>query len=610
MEVVPYSSTTITPSIPSSSSPTSTSTSTSAIQKKTNKFSSSSLIPSPSLNNNVVVFRFGHFYSSSFLLLSLLFSTATGFSSLLFSAGGGTAGTGTGTITTCIHSSSNNSKSETTFQLSNKKIMTFTKQSSSSSTLLAAATRTANNNNDDDDKEKDIQRLAKEMDSSASNLQPFTSIELQELRTSFQRITEGSSSEIDEEIMWTRLNDLYANYGHLTHKDWKQTEQSSKTLTKILLNTNNDDTNSQTQILTPEFQSMFHRVLTEGNWNGALQHAKQAHVTTTTNNNNNLQDDENNKPWAVLVTGVNGIRKTTSVYQSWFTELLQQALVTPPTTTSSDGTATSASASASTSSPTLPTGKNSFFRQLDHMIATISNYNFELLYKLTSQSHNFDESTSTPPSKDIIQQYSNYKAAIFKRYRTLSEILGVTLIQAAQTHNLNVMIETSGRDVAMFHYVDMFFPAEKYNKLVLHFEINDLVHAEQSVDQRMIQEMEVGVKVLKKQQQENNENNDNSATSTSTSTAARDLINVNAGGPYGSEVLKGIQEDSDAVWQSIVKNDDNESGGGGGVSVGHDWYKASIQINASSNPNEWTANAILPNGDMGKVFTFEPPRKV
>ena len=39
----------------------------------------------------------------------------------------GTVGTGTGTITTCIHSSSNNSKSETTFQLSNKKIMTFTK---------------------------------------------------------------------------------------------------------------------------------------------------------------------------------------------------------------------------------------------------------------------------------------------------------------------------------------------------------------------------------------------------------------------------------------------------------------------------------------------------
>ena len=48
-------------------------------------------------------------------------------------------------------------------------------------------------------------------------------------------------------------------------------------------------------------------------------------------------------------------------------------------------------------------------------------------------------------------------------------------------------METSGRDVAMFHYVDHFFPsASSYNKLALHFVINDLSQAQTSVDQRMI----------------------------------------------------------------------------------------------------------------------------
>ena len=32
------------------------------------------------------------------------------------------------------------------------------------------------------------------------------------------------------------------------------------------------------------------------------------------------------KPWVVLVTGVNGIRKTTSVYQPWFKKALAAAL--------------------------------------------------------------------------------------------------------------------------------------------------------------------------------------------------------------------------------------------------------------------------------------------
>ncbi len=472
----------------------------------------------------------------------------------------------------------------------------------SSSSLEAAATTAAN-------ARKELQQLAQEMDDRASSTTPFTTRELEELETSFRSIMNPVSSsssssssskgavvveEKDIQEMTNKLHDLlFTKVGHLSHKDWERTGQSATTLREILLP--KDDG------LTEEFKHMFDRVIKEGNWDNAITYAKE-----------HFKDGEkDSKPWAVLVTGVNGIRKTTSVYQSWFPELLEEALIAPSSPTGDDSSATSPS------SMLLPNGNNSFFRQLDHMIATISNYNFQLLYKLTSQSHDFATTTTTTktttnnekniPSKDVIQNYSNYKASIFKRYRTLSEILGVMLIRQAMDQNINVMIETSGRDVAMFHYIDSFFPTEKYNKLVLHFTINDLSHAEGSVDRRMISEMEDGVKVLGFK---NNSNGDDNASSSSNCSSnngeinVRDLINVNAGGPYGSEVLKGIQTDSDAVWETILKNSNSAE-----KEVGHDWYKASIEIEASAD-RDWTAKAILPDGSNGKVFTFEAPRKV
>ena len=38
-----------------------------------------------------------------------------------------------------------------------------------------------------------------------------------------------------------------------------------------------------------------------------------------------------------------------------------------------------------------------------------------------------------PPSKELVKQYSNLKASIFSRYRTLSELLGVLLLREART---------------------------------------------------------------------------------------------------------------------------------------------------------------------------------
>ena len=265
--------------------------------------------------------------------------------------------------------------------------------------------------------------------------------------------------------------------------------------------------------------------------------------------------------------GVNGIRKTTSVYQSWFPALLAESIIVPDGVNFNEGVA-------------LPCGENSFFRQLDHMIATLINHNFQTMYDLTSKSFDFKKSPDAPPPS-VVQEYSDYKAAMFSRYRTLSEILGVLLVREAQKANINVMIETSGRDIAMFHYVDSFFPASKYNKLALHFTINDLTCAESSVDSRMIQEMRDGIKAMELSN-------------------INDIIKANAGGPYGSEVLKGIQSASDSVWEKIMQGEE---------SVGDNWFKANIKIIADKH-NDWSAKAVLPDGSDGEMYTFEAPRKV
>ncbi|VEU39840.1 unnamed protein product [Pseudo-nitzschia multistriata] len=141
------------------------------------------------------------------------------------------------------------------------------------------------------------------------------------------------------------------------------------------------------------------------------------------------------------------------------------------------------------------------------------------------------------------------------------------------------MMETSGRDVAMFHYVDHFFGENtSYNKLALHFTINDLTFAKQSVDRRMIDEIQRGSQAL---------GNSN----------VFDIVYTNQGGPYGSKVLDGVQADSDRVWESEVLSGN----------VGEDWYKATIAINAHET-EPWTAQAVKPDGSLGTKFAFGPKK--
>lgn len=400
--------------------------------------------------------------------------------------------------------------------------------------------------------------LADEMNARAKAASPLLDSEVDDAVHSLQNVApEGCT------VDWDKLRAMLAASAHLPHKEWDRTAESATALRKILLG---DEESSPG--LTDDFRTMFERVLEEGNWAGAASHASE--------------HNESNKPWAVLVTGVNGIRKTTSVYQPWFDELLTEALISPKEEEEEGGGAPI----EAESEQKLPTGENSFFRQLDHMIATLANEDFQRLYtytdELKSHSSRLDKEEEGEPSAEVISRYSNFKAAIFARFRTLSEILGILLVREARKLRSNVMIETSGRDIAMFHYVDANFPADEYKKLALHFTINDLSQAESSVDRRMVGELKAGIEALK-------------------SGDAHEVIKANAGGPYGSEVLRGVQADSDRVWEEVVMSED-----GGGV--GDDWYKATIAIEAHST-EPWTARAIRPDGTKGKVFTFTPPKK-
>lgn len=313
-------------------------------------------------------------------------------------------------------------------------------------------------------------------------------------------------------VNWVALRALLSEQAHVGHKDWHNTKDAAHQLAAVLGGPHQ-----------AEFRNIFRRVLTDGHWDRAAEAAASR--------------EESDKPWVVLVTGLNGIRKTTSAYQPWFNQALQAAV-----RQSVAGENADSPKRRKLDSRRMPDGHSSFFRQLDYMIASLANEEFRALY---TADHD-------------VSAYSKQKAAIFSKYRMLAEMLGVLLMEAAQSKGMDVMLETSGRDIAMFQYVDAVFDEEKYRKLVVHFRINDIKHAAQSVDLRMAAEMSQGKKAV-------------------SSDDVRAIVDANAGGPYGSEVLAGVQKDSDRVWQQVVADGSDMAS----------WDKATLDVHGSDD-GDWT----------------------
>jgi hypothetical protein len=117
---------------------------------------------------------------------------------------------------------------------------------------------------------------------------------------------------------------------------------------------------------------------------------------------------------------------------------------------------------------------------------------------------------------------------------------------------------------------------------VVYFEINDVKHAEQSVDGRMKREMERGRDLVSRQ-----------------ATTVRDLMAVNCGGPYGGKQLCAVEAAARATWDKVtnpvlVGGGDSENKGKeeNESDAWSEWLFARIAIRGGSDPAGWSAEAV------------------
>lgn len=360
----------------------------------------------------------------------------------------------------------------------------------------------------------------------------------------------------DGGIDWAGLRAVLAAAAHRPHKDWAVTAAAAAEARACLLRGRPlGDPRSGA------CRRMWARVLGEGNWDGAVAAAVAAAAAPAANGG------ADTRPWAVLVTGVNGIRKTTSLYQPWFPAALASALA--------------AAGHPPVDARRLPTGGSSWFRQLDHLIATVAAAEFRRLYAGPGGGATADAGGDVPPPP--VDAYAEHKDGIFARYRTVAEVLGVALVTeaAATAGGLNVLVETSGRDVSSFHYVNTVFPDGAYRKLALHFTVNTIDAAAASVAARMAGEMGAG------------------AAAAVGGGGIHAVIAANAGGPYGPDALPGVQADAERVWVEVA------AGARDGTGVAAGWWTASVAVDAQLGPAGWAAQATAPDGErVGLRYEF------
>ena len=102
--------------------------------------------------------------------------------------------------------------------------------------------------------------------------------------------------QIMEELNKESLSKFIKERAHLKPKHWPTVKVGLDILRGII-------GEPGTQL----FDSLFPRVLTGGKWHKAAEYAR-------------MKDSQHKKPWVVLIMGCNGIRKATSVFQSWLSQ--------------------------------------------------------------------------------------------------------------------------------------------------------------------------------------------------------------------------------------------------------------------------------------------------
>lgn len=346
---------------------------------------------------------------------------------------------------------------------------------------------------------------------------------------SLVRALEGS--KLADELDADRLMNFIKERAHLKPKHWPTVKEGLDLLRNIIGEPGMD-----------LFETAFSRILRGGRWHEAEQYGRTHNCS------------QGNKPWVVLVMGCNGIRKTTSVFQSWFKSALAFSLGGMYTGRVED----------------LPDGNNSFFRQLDFMMANMVNSEFSRMYK---------SECCKQSSALHVDAYTALKGGIFARYRGICEMLGGILLESAIKRRMNVMVETSGKDIASLHYVNFFFPDSEYRKLVVYFDIDDVKFAEASVDARMQTEMQNGSSLMSQ---------DNPTLG--------EIMEVNCGGPYGGNKLRSVEALARSTWSKVTQNSpsntlDKETASDDSKAWSS-WHFARVEINGSADPDQWTARGV------------------
>jgi len=205
---------------------------------------------------------------------------------------------------------------------------------------------------------KELENMALEMKERALSYTPFSEEEIELLISSLKHVI---PLEVSGDLDFDKLANLVLEVAHLSHKDWEKTIEYSQRLEDLLLPHSIATEGSKIDDAEKShlFRSIFERVLRDGKWEDARQASRLRN-----------EEKKDERPWVVVVTGLNGIRKTTTIYLECYKVLLSEALVVP------EGESDSIDPSY------LPIGANSFFRQLDHMIAVLANLQFVTLYKI------------------------------------------------------------------------------------------------------------------------------------------------------------------------------------------------------------------------------------
>ena len=354
---------------------------------------------------------------------------------------------------------------------------------------------------------------------------PFTKLELE---YAMQSIDNLNMINFERDARQS-LEELITKTAHLPPKDWLRiAKQWSRSHFREAL--------MGPAVKYSPFRSLLGHCLDDGGWDRAVAAAEKRPAGYT--------------PWLVLLTGVAGARKKSSILQPWFKEATAHTLKrTHDAALDNDHVELR---EYEDGEEELPHGEDSFYLQLGSIIAVIANVEMRLVY--------------AGPGTQLqnVDRFAEEKESIFIRYRTYALMLATFIIQEAAALGVNVIIEVDHQrthhnwpaDLHFHRYIEALFPGVPphrrtlfpslmgYRKLVLHYDVDDLGIAAFANDRRLLCEMKLGHGAQQRG---------------AVPGGLREVIDAVQGGAQGKDWLVENQLAARALWKQIILADGDSS---------------------------------------------------